>query len=111
MCGKGLKEEDQRVHFKPMYLLCLEQFSDHDLRGFDVFHNDKIFSVFESIGGKINWMFIKDEFGNSKSVIGSDMAYWSETDGDYNEESNNHFAGLSDVYPNNQNNGEYRISY
>ena len=40
-----LKEEDQRVHFKPMYLLCLEQFSDHDPRGFDVFHNDKIFFI------------------------------------------------------------------
>ena len=36
------------------------------------------------------------------SVVGSDMAYWSETEGDYNESSNNHFAALSDVYPNQQ---------
>ena len=77
---------------------------DHD--GVDelILFNNKIYTVFESIGGKINWMFIKDEYGNSKSVIGSDMAYWSETTGDYNENSHNHFAGLSDVYPNNQNN-------
>ena len=41
----SLKEEDQRVHFKPRYLLCLGQFSDHGLRGFDIFHNDKIFFI------------------------------------------------------------------
>lgn len=81
-------------------------YSDIDHDGIDelVLYNNKIFSVFESIGGKINWMFIKDEFGNSKSVIGSDVAYWSETTGDYNESSNNHIAGLSDVYPDNQSN-------
>ena len=77
---------------------------DHD--GVDelIIYNNKIMSVIESIGGKINWMFIKDGYGNSKAVIGSDVAYWSETTGDYNEQSYNHFAGLSDVSPNNQNN-------
>ena len=39
---KWLKEEDQRVL---RYLLCLGQFSDHGLRGFDIFHNDKIFFI------------------------------------------------------------------
>ena len=67
-----------------------------------VMHNDKTFFVFESIGGKANWAFAKDEFGNMYSVVGSDVAYWSDTDGDYNEGSNNHVAALSDVSPNYQ---------
>ena len=67
-----------------------------------VIHNDKTFFVFESIGGKANWIFTKDEFGNMYSLVGSDVAYWSETDGDYNESSNNHVAALSDVSPNYQ---------
>lgn len=76
-------------------------FSDIDHDGVDevVIHNQKIFAVFESIGGKVNWMFYKDDYGNAYSVVGSDMAYWAETDGDYNDGSNNHVAALSDVYP------------
>lgn len=80
-------------------------FSDIDHDGVDevVIHNQNIFAVFESIGGKVNWMFYKDGYGNAYSVVGSDMAYWSETDGDYNDGSNNHVAALSDVSPNQQN--------
>ncbi|MCB0805682.1 MAG: hypothetical protein KDC05_07765 [Bacteroidales bacterium] len=79
-------------------------FEDIDRDGIDeiVMHNDKVFMVFESIGGKANWVFYKDGLGNAYSVVSSDMAYWSETDGDYNDGSNNHVAALSDVSPNQQ---------
>ncbi|MCD4683033.1 MAG: hypothetical protein K8R86_07095, partial [Bacteroidales bacterium] len=79
--------------------------SDIDHDGIDelVMHNDKVFMVFESIGGKANWIFYKNGFGDAYSVVSSDMAYWAETDGDFNESSNNHFAALSDVWPNQQN--------
>jgi len=79
-------------------------FSDIDHDGVDevVIHNQNIFAVFESIGGKVNWLFYKDGYGNAYSVVGSDMAYWSETDGDYNDGSNNHVAALSEVSPNQQ---------
>ncbi len=78
--------------------------SDVDRDGVEeiVMHNDKIFAVFESIGGRAQWMFCKNATGNACSVVGSDVAYYSETDGDYNESSNNHFAALSDVSPNYQ---------
>ena len=76
---------------------------DHDGVDEAVMYNQKVFVVFESIGGKANWLFYKDGQGNAWSVVGSDMAYWSETTGDYNESSNNHLAALSDVYPNQQN--------
>jgi len=65
-----------------------------------IIYNDKTFFVFEQIGGKANWIFAKDDSGNMYSVVGSDVAYWSETEGDYNESSNNHVAALSDVSPN-----------
>ena len=80
-------------------------FSDIDHDGGDelVMHNDKVFMVFEGIGGKANWVFYKNGLGDVYSVVSSDMAYWSETDGDYNENSsNNHVAALSDVSPNQQ---------
>jgi len=79
-------------------------FDDIDRDGIDelVIHNDKIFMVFESIGGKANWVFYKNGFGDAFSVVSSDMAYWVETTGDYNESSNNHVAALSDVWPNQQ---------
>ena len=79
-------------------------FSDIDRDGGDelIMHNDKVFYVIEGIGGKANWIFYKDDYGNAYSVVGSDVAYWSETDGDYNESSYNHFAALSDVSPNQQ---------
>ncbi|HNW99825.1 MAG TPA: Ig-like domain-containing protein [Candidatus Cloacimonadota bacterium] len=76
---------------------------DHDGGSELVMHNDKVFAVFEGIGGKANWLFYKDGYGNAYSMVGSDMAYWAETDGDYNETSScNHFAALSDVSPNMQ---------
>ncbi len=79
---------------------------DIDRDGVDelVMHNDKTFFVFESIGGRAAWVFAKDDFGNAWSVVGSDIAYYSETDGDYNESSNNHVAAFSDVHPNYQHN-------
>ncbi|MCD6101791.1 MAG: T9SS type A sorting domain-containing protein [Candidatus Cloacimonetes bacterium] len=79
-------------------------FSDIDRDGVGelIMYNDKAFFVFEEIGGKANWIFCKDSEGNAYSVVGSDVAYWSETDGDYNESSNNHVAALSDVSPNYQ---------
>ncbi|MEZ5199276.1 MAG: hypothetical protein R2764_23710 [Bacteroidales bacterium] len=82
---------------------CYTNDIDHD--GIDelVMHNDKVFMVFEEIGGKANWVFYKNGFGDAYSVVSSDMAYWAETDGDFNESSNNHFAALSDVWPNQQN--------
>ncbi|GAB4312150.1 MAG: hypothetical protein Kow00127_02560 [Bacteroidales bacterium] len=76
---------------------------DHDGTDELIMHNDKVFMVFESIGGKANWVFYKNGFGQAYAVVGSDMAYWAETDGDYNESSNNHVAALSDVSPNQQN--------
>jgi hypothetical protein len=81
-------------------------FEDIDHDGVDelVMHNDKVFMVFEEIGGKANWVFYKDGIGGAYSVVSSDIAYWSETDGDYNESgSKNHVAALSDVWPNQQN--------
>ncbi len=79
--------------------------SDIDKDGVDelIMYNDNAFYVFETIGGKANWIFVKDGSGNGYSVVGSDVAYWSESDGDYNESSNNHVAALSDVSPNYQN--------
>jgi hypothetical protein len=79
-------------------------FIDIDQDGGDelVIHNDKAMYVFEGIGGKANWVFYKDGLGNAYSVVGSDVSYWSETDGDYNENSYNHFAALSDVNPDQQ---------
>ncbi|MBN3036200.1 MAG: hypothetical protein JW861_11485 [Bacteroidales bacterium] len=75
---------------------------DHDGTTELVIHNDKVFMVFERTGGKANWVFYKTGFGQAFAVVGSDMAYWSETEGDFNESSNNHVAALSDVSPNQQ---------
>ncbi len=80
-------------------LACYYSDIDHDGVDEVVIHNQKIFAVFESIGGKVNWLFYKDNLGSAYSVVGSDMAYWAETDGDNNDGSNNHVAALSDVYP------------
>jgi hypothetical protein len=79
-------------------------FSDIDRNGVDelIMYNEKSFFVFKTIGGRAVWVFCKDDFGSMYSVVGSDVAYWSETDGDYNESSNNHFGALSDVSPNYQ---------
>jgi hypothetical protein len=88
---------------------CYTDDIDHDGMDELVMHNDKVFMVFEKIGGKANWVFYKDGLGNAYSVVSSDMAYWSESEGDFNESSNNHFAALSDVSPNQQN-SNYNIT-
>lgn len=73
---------------------------DVDIDGVDelVLHNDRVFAVFESVGGKLQWLFAKGAEYNF-SVVGNDNVYWTETDGDYNEDSGNHVAALSDVSP------------
>ncbi len=75
--------------------------SDIDQDGVDelVLHNDRVFAVFESIGGRAPWIFCKGP-GYDGSVVGSCNAYWVETEGDYNDgSSNNHVAAFSDVSP------------
>ncbi len=59
-----------------------------------VIYNDRLMAVFESIGGKANWVFAKGS-GYGYSVVGNDNVYWAETSGDWNE--TNHVAALSDV--------------
>lgn len=59
-----------------------------------VLYNDRLLAVFDSIGGKLQWLFAKGaDYGYS--VVSNDNVYWVDTDGDYNE--TNHVAGLSDV--------------
>ena len=67
---------------------------DEDGRDEAVIWNDRIMAVFESIGGKANWVFAKGP-GYGYSVVGNDNVYWAETAGDWNE--TNHTAALSDV--------------
>ena len=59
-----------------------------------VLFNDRVFAVFETIGGRLTHLFAKGP-GYNYSVIGVDNAYWAGTEGDYNDV--NHVAGLSDV--------------
>ncbi len=76
-------------------------FSDIDNDGFDevVMHSDKLFAVFEGVGGRCTNLFVKDG-GGADSAVGSDNAYWSGTAGDYNDD--NHVGAFSDVGPNYQ---------
>ncbi|MEO5989244.1 MAG: FlgD immunoglobulin-like domain containing protein, partial [Candidatus Eisenbacteria bacterium] len=76
-------------------------FSDIDNDGNNelVIHNDRVFGVFESIGGRCTQLFAKGS-GYEFSVVGIDNAYWAGTEGDYNDV--NHVAALSDVGPNRQ---------
>ncbi|MBN2564175.1 MAG: T9SS type A sorting domain-containing protein, partial [Candidatus Eisenbacteria bacterium] len=67
---------------------------DEDGRDEGVIWNDHVMAVFESIGGKANWIFAKGP-GYGYSVVGNDNVYWAETSGDWNE--TNHTAALSDV--------------
>ncbi len=67
-----------------------------------IIHNERIMAVFESIGGRAQWIFAKDSAagGYNYSVVGSCNTYWAETDGDYDEaNSNNHQAAFADVSP------------
>jgi hypothetical protein len=66
---------------------------DEDGRDEAVIWNDRVMAVFETIGGKANWVFAKGYGGYS--VVGNCNVYWAETAGDWNE--TNHVAALSDV--------------
>jgi len=70
--------------------------SDFDDDGVDelVMYNDRVLGVFDTIGGKLQWLFCKGS-GYNYSVVSNDNVYWVDTDGDYNE--TNHTAVLSDV--------------
>jgi len=72
--------------------------SDIDNDGFDeaVLHNDRLFGVFEGNGGRLTHLFVRGA-GYNDTAIGVDNAYWSDTEGDYNDA--NHVAGFSDVSP------------
>ncbi len=75
--------------------------ADFDEDGADeaVIYNDRVMAIFESIGGKANWIFAKGDVASrtpyAYSVVGNCNVYWAETNGDYNE--TNHMAALSDV--------------
>lgn len=72
---------------------------DNDGRDELVMHNDRLFAVFESVGGRCTHLFAKG-VDYDYSVVGIDNAYWAGTEGDYNDV--NHVAALSDVGPNTQ---------
>ncbi len=59
-----------------------------------VIYNDRLYAVFESVGGRLAWMFAKG-IDHAYPVIGNDPVYWADTNGDFNE--TNHVATLSDV--------------
>lgn len=86
---------------------CSTYFVDIDVDGIDelVIHNDRVFAVFESIGGRAQYVFSKGPGGENFSIVGSCNTYWAETDGDYDEPgSNNHQAAFADVSPTYRNN-------
>lgn len=72
--------------------------SDIDNDGWQeaVLHNDRLFAVFEGNGGRMTHLFVRGA-GYDDTAIGVDNAYWSDTEGDYNDA--NHVGGLSDVSP------------
>ncbi|RKZ31691.1 hypothetical protein DRQ33_06905, partial [bacterium] len=71
-------------------------FDDYDHDGNDelIIYNNRVFAVFESIGGRAVWVFAKDGTDNT-TIVGNCNAYWEGTEGDYNDA--NHIAALSDV--------------
>lgn len=72
--------------------------SDIDDDGYQeaVLHNDRLFAVFEGNGGRLTHLFVRGP-GYDDTAIGVDNAYWSDTEGDYNDA--NHVGALSDVSP------------
>ncbi|MFZ5432905.1 MAG: hypothetical protein ACOZB3_03935 [Calditrichota bacterium] len=65
-----------------------------------ILHNDRVMAVFESVGGRAQWIFAKGPGSENFSIVGSCNTYWAETDGDYDEpNSNNHQAAFADVDP------------
>lgn len=73
---------------------------DNDGNNELVLYNDRLYAVFESVGGRCTHLFAKGS-DYDYSVVGIDNAYWAGTEGDYNDV--NHVAALSDVGPNYQN--------
>ncbi|MCC6477303.1 hypothetical protein IT157_09645 [bacterium] len=81
---------------------CAAFYSDIDIDGINelVIHNDRVFAVFESIGGRAQYIFSKGPGSENFSIVGSCNTYWAETDGDYDESgSNNHQAAFAEVSP------------
>lgn len=74
--------------------------SDIDNDGYEeaILHNDRLFAVFEAIGGRATHVFVKGS-GYDDTAIGSDHTTWT-TEGDYNDA--NHVGAFSDVGPNYQ---------
>jgi hypothetical protein len=75
-------------------------FSDIDIDGVDelVIHNDRVFAVFESIGGRAQWIFAKGD-GYGYSITGSCNSYWADTDGDYDETGSKTKPALRTIKP------------
>jgi hypothetical protein len=73
---------------------------DNDGNNELVLYNDRLYAVFESVGGRCTHLFAKGA-DYDYSVVGIDNAYWAGTEGDFNDV--NHVAALSDVGPNYQN--------
>ncbi len=76
-------------------------FSDIDNDGYQelVMHNDRVFAIFEGIGGRAVNIFARGSDYNH-SIVGVDNAYWAGTTADYNDV--NHVGAFSDVGPNYQ---------
>ncbi|MFO7914069.1 MAG: FlgD immunoglobulin-like domain containing protein [Candidatus Krumholzibacteriales bacterium] len=74
-------------------------FTDIDNDGYQemVMHNDRVFAVFEGIGGRAVNIFARGSDYNF-SIVGVDNAYWAGTTADYNDV--NHVGAFSDVGPN-----------
>ncbi len=75
--------------------------SDIDNDGYQetILHNDHLFAVFEGTGGRMTHLFVKGS-GYDDTAIGVDNAYWSDTEGDFNDP--NHVGAFSEVSPNYQ---------
>ena len=77
------------------------QLADVDADGVEemVLWSDRVLAVFEQSGGRAPWIFARDTTG-AASVVGSCGAYWSETEGDYDDgASNNHVAAFGETSP------------
>ena len=76
-------------------------FADIDNDGYQemVMHSDRVFAVFEGIGGRAVNIFARGSDYNF-SIVGVDNAYWAGTTADYNDV--NHVGAFSDVGPNYQ---------
>jgi len=80
---------------------------DNDGYNESIIHNEQLFGVFESNGGRLTHLFVKGS-GYDDTAIGVDNAYWADTDADFNDV--NHVAAFSEVSPDYQHQG-YQIVY